>query len=590
MKTNCKSLLALIMVLSLLLMLFAGCGNSAADASASEDATVSAQDAAEEAAPEEAAAEAPAAEEPAAEASAEESASAAEEAAEEEAEAVYEPVVVELPICEEQINVTQWSGLHPLAVQYVSSGDDLLVYQQIAELTGIHFDVTFVGANAEEEQFNLMIATNDYTDIITGMEMYSSGISGAIEDDVIIDLYDYVQEYAPNYFHEIASDPAAYTSLVNTEGQMGTMGIMYKEKGLEDNGLMIRGDWVEEYGFDTILTYDDLYEYVKTIYTEKGIPMVLPSDGQLAQLSQGFGVIAGDYSAYDDVVKSYVETDGYYDYLSTMAAWYAEGIIDQDFVSRAGQSDLSNMFIADEASIGTAFATAMVGLNTTAEDPNAVYIGVANPRVNADDEYTISENTAALKDSDVWAISTQCDEDYIPALMELADWLLSDEGQLLYSYGTEGYSYELDETGSPQYSELITNNPDGYNSAVAAVLYATVYAPGIIDMRRDFYAMSDVGLEALDLFSSQNTGLNVLPSNITTYLTTEESEEYASVSSDVETYMDSMVLSFITGDEVLTEESYAAFVDTCIGMGLDQMDEIYQAAYDRYLETLAAVS
>ena len=515
------------------------------------------------------------------------SSSDTEEAEEAEAEEeAAETTSVTMPLYEDPITVTQWSGIHPLAAQYVTSSDDLYIYTLIGDVSGIYFDVTLVGANSEEEQFNLMIAANDYPDIISGMDMYASGISGAIDDEVIIDLYDYVMEYAPNYWAAVSENDAAVAALITTEGQMGTLANLYKETGLEDNGIIIRGDWMESFGIDEIVTYDDLHDYVEAAYLEKGVTMTISADGQLTQLSVGYGVIAGSYSTYDGVVQSYVELDGYYDYLAMLNEWYEEGIIDPDFITRAGQSSLGDLFIAGESSLGTAYASAMVGLNGIAEDPDAVYIGVANPKVSADDEYTISEPSNPLYDDDRWAISTACDPEIIPSLLQLVDYLCTEEGQLLTNYGTEGYTFEYDENGDPVFSDLIINNPDGYSFSVAEVIYAMAYVPGITDLRRDFYSMTDVGYEALDLFSSQNTGLNSIPSNIDAYLTTDESNQYAAIASDVETYMETAVLQFITGGTDLTEESYQEFVDTCLDMGLAEMDELYQAAYDRYLETV----
>ena len=154
---------------------------------------------------------------------------------------------------------------------------------------------------------------------------------------------------------------------------------------MKDNGLIIRGDWLESFGIDEIVTYDDLHDYIEAAYLEKGVTMTISSDGQLAQLSQGYGVIAGDYSTCDGIVRSYVETDGYYEYLVMLNEWYEEGIIDPDFITCAGRSTLGDLFIAGESSLGTACASAMVGLNGIADDPDALYIGVANPKVSEDE-------------------------------------------------------------------------------------------------------------------------------------------------------------------------------------------------------------
>ena len=53
---------------------------------------------------------------------------------------------------------------------------------------------------------------------------------------------------------------------------------------------------------------------------------------------------------------------------------------------------------------------------------------------------------------------------------------------------------------------------------------------------------------------------------------------------DIATYASEMVLKFITGIEPLTRESYNAYVKHIRDMGIDHCLEIYQTAYERYLE------
>ena len=46
-----------------------------------------------------------------------------------------------------------------------------------------------------------------------------------------------------------------------------------------------------------------------------------------------------------------------------------------------------------------------------------------------------------------------------------------------------------------------------------------------------------------------------------------------------------MVLRFILGDEPMS--NYDTFLDTCMDMGLQEMTDLYQTAYDRSQEALA---
>lgn len=582
MKKNLKWI-SLLLVLTMLLGVLSACGSTADSAAPAESPAESAPEAAEPAlAPE---SETPA-EENAGEMETPEAASELEDIPAAEEALVLEPVA--LPIVDEPMDVTLWSIIRPTAAAYIQTTDDIYLYGEIRDRTNINFDCILVSLDTASEKFTLMAASSDFTDVVQDFNYYSTGINGGLEDEVIYDLYDDVMEYAPNYWNTIRQYPEAISTLINREGQMGALATIYKEAGLEATGLCVRGDWMEEFGIDEIVTYDDLHEYLSQAAAKKGVGMSLASDGQCFELSQGFGVIAGAYSTYDDQVKHCVETDGYYDYLKLLNQWYNEGLIDPDFVSQSGLMALGEMFIQDKSSVGEFHAAAMVGLNGIAADPNAVYVSIPNAKQNPEDEYTIGKSNSILKDAYAWSISTNCAPEKVPALVRLVNYFYSEDGILLFNYGTEGYTFDYDSEGMPVLSELVTNN-DSYDSSAALAIFVTASVPSVFDQAREYYDLSDLGWEAIERFSSQNIGKNVLPDNITSYLTNEETSALSAVSGDVETYIESVVLGMITGSAEPTQEEYDSFVETCISMGMDRMDEYYQAAYDRYLESVNSV-
>ena len=67
-----------------------------------------------------------------------------------------------------------------------------------------------------------------------------------------------------------------------------------------------------------------------------------------------------------------------------------------------------------------------------------------------------------------------------------------------------------------------------------------------------------------------------------------ENEEYAALYSDVTTYASTEIMKFILGQSDLTEDSFQAFQETIVSMGGERMEEIYQAAYERYLNKLTS--
>lgn len=63
-----------------------------------------------------------------------------------------------------------------------------------------------------------MVSGGDYTDIISdGVSQYSKGYDAAITDEIIIDLYDLAQEYAPNYLYYLETDPQLKAQLITDQ-------------------------------------------------------------------------------------------------------------------------------------------------------------------------------------------------------------------------------------------------------------------------------------------------------------------------------------------------------------------------------------
>jgi len=52
---------------------------------------------------------------------------------------------------------------------------------------------------------------------------------------------------------------------------------------------------------------------------------------------------------------------------------------------------------------------------------------------------------------------------------------------------------------------------------------------------------------------------------------------------DIDTYVESTIAGFMTGQTELTDETWKAYVDTVNAMGIDEVTEVYTAAYERYL-------
>ena len=148
--------------------------------------------------------------------------------------------------------------------------------------TNIQFTFQTPVAGAEQDNFNTMIGTGEYTDIIdlsvatdTPEAMYNEGI--------LMDLTEYVEKYMPHYieFLEANPDQKALVTSVDEDGKTH----YYKLASIKDGnevpwgGYVYRRDWVVKYAEPTEYVWDWDSAYVQ----ENGHPAVTPLSEALAQ-------------------------------------------------------------------------------------------------------------------------------------------------------------------------------------------------------------------------------------------------------------------------------------------------------------------
>lgn len=577
-----KRWISLLLVLTLLAALLTACGTGTT--AATSEAPAASETKASEAAPE--------APEQTEVASAVEPESEMESAAPETPEPQLEEVA--LPLFDETRTYTMWTMLPFFMNGLVSDmATDINNMKLLQENCNVKLEVTAVGDSVVSEQFNLMVSSGDYTDIISdGVSHYSKGYDAAITDDIIIDLYDLAKEYAPNYLYYLDTDPALRAALITDNGCLPTVATIYKEAGCENGGILVRGDWLKELGMETPETYDQLHDYVQACmekYGAQGITIgnvMANCRGDDSLYSYGYDLYAGGYNVIDgNVVYSYLN-DNYYDYLRMLADWYQDGTLYSDFFNvQMGSTD--KWFASGQCPVNTGTAANIATIESYA-DPSYSYelMPINAPKVSADDQlhFSWTDNFSRIKQQDSWAISTACQDP--EGIMMMVNYLFSEAGQLMYNYGDEGHSFEYDENGKPQYTELITNNPDGISYKDACYIYASAVAsghlPSIMDVRAGYYYFGDEEWNVFDTFRTCDAdGTYNLPTGVA--LNEEENQEYATLSSDITTYASTEIMKFILGQEELTPDTFETFRDTIISMGGNRMEELYQQAYERYL-------
>ncbi len=578
-------LLAVLLALALCVGLLGACGSASNEPEISASAQTSESPAAETVESEEPSTSAASSESPETEstAPAEESAPAEEV---ETAEAwVYEPL--SYPLDAGDLELELWVIMDLSPDQIIGDWNEHPLLPLVKEWTGVGLYINAQSQANGTERTNLMLASRDYPDLIGGFS-YTAGISAAIEDEIIIELRDYLPTYAPDYW-KLLTDDGGYNlkGVATDDGEIGVFAAIANGSRGPTDGLMTRMNWFEEQNLEIPSTFDEATEVLKALSVAYGLknPLYMTGDGVLDQdqLSASFGVAlkfdsitgqGGFYIGEDGSVKFGYCEQGYIDYVTQIKAWYDEGIISRDFTSNP--TDYRNEELIEQIMAGeTAIFSRGDGLidlfrNVSGDDIQAI----PDFTINEGDQIHLGNPEVVAAGTTGLVITTGCEEPELA--MQFINWWYTDEGQRASIYGIEGVSYELDESGTPQYTEMMTSTPERTLSSMK-MDYC-----GIISLRTDGLtpeaSYSEYAQEAPVIWGSNKDGLYEIPDGVT--MTVDEGDEFSKYFADLSTYCQEMTCKFITGAEPL--EEIEAFQQALWNMGVQECCDIYEAAIVRY--------
>lgn len=580
-----KKTIALLLAMCMMLGLFAACGSddTASSAAASEPVSEAVSAPAEEAVAEEAPAEEPAdvAEEP----------SAVEEVVVES-----QNFEIQMPLSEEPITLSYFMRFNPQVQEWCNDFSDNLFYAELEEMSNVHVEFQLLHPMNFSEQFNLQMASGDYADIYCEAGSgYTGGYDQAVEDEVFLDLAPYLEEYAPNYNAIITANDENLRDASTDGGRIVTFVAVYDTGAPCEKGPMLRADWAEEFGMDPaeINTYAEYEAYIEQAYNTYGATVQLPMAGVpgFEYLNAGFETTVGFGNSFeatlpwfqiDGTMYSGVLTEGFIEYTTMVAEWYEKGWIYQDFMSEdfgmQGGADIG-MVTSGETSLWWAEQAYMQQYIENGTDEGFMVAAIQDAVKNEGDATHLGQtNYQSLSTASACVITTACQ--YPEIAIQWMDYRYTEEGSTLANWGVEGVTFEYDDNGDKQYTDLIVNNPEGMTATLAQFRYMLQNTVCLTSVSAKQQGLTEQQIEAADIWMTNKDNAWGVPSSLT--MTTDEAEEYGSLAGDIITYAQEHFLRYITGDSPI--EELQSFVDTCKDMGLEDCLAIQQAALDRYYE------
>lgn len=489
----------------------------------------------------------------------------------------------QLPLTEEPVTLTAWDYVVPPVMAVITDyGVDGQVYAELQKRTGVTLEFTTANLLTASDSMSLMVAANELPDIIFNFGMFYTGnMDDLIEGEIIVDFAEY-EDLMPNYFDILNNNPSIARD-VYTEAGAVPLAENIQDTLIPSSGPAIRQDWLDADGLDTPVTVDDLHEVLKTFQAENNCqyPLWIAANGANT-LGSAFGVsVNGDNNALggwiyqDEKIQYCVPMDGFRDYVQLIADWYSEGLISPDFVSQT-----MNNTATDDEIVGNAsgfFTTSVNGLtNLSGYEPDSNVQPVRAMVLEEGDLNGFDDAGTSRVSKGGAAVACSCPE--IELAVQIIDYCYSDDGILLSNYGVEGVSFEYDDNGEPVLTDLVTNNPDGYDFALALIKYTSSTPCSICINERNFLGYTDAQVAAIDLWL-RNTDSTMAPGAV---WTVDAQTEYSSIVSDLGSFVSTMCLQFITGEKSMDE--WDGFIEEVTSsFDVERMTELYQEAVDTYL-------
>lgn len=448
------------------------------------------------------------------------------------------------------------------------------------EQTGITLEVSYY------TDFSLLVASGDYPDILVGAwnTAYSGGIDRAIEDGIIVPINDYIEEYAPDYLAALESNPDYMKNARTAQGYIPGFWQLRSDPALNSYGAIVRKDWLDTLGMEVPTTLDEFYNMLVAFRDEMGATAPLSVDiGTLRNLcvygifTSPFNLVSSGYYHVDGTVHYGAAEAEFKDVLAWLNQLFNEGLLDANILTLDSATLASNI-MNGVSGVAAGYASGSMGnwLTTMKDvDPEFALAGMGSLVRNEGDRAMFGQRQDRV--ATLTAITTACED--VEAAVKFLNYGYTEAGNLLMYYGIEGISYEIID-GYPYFTDFVKNNPDGipFAQILSQYDYSPHNGPYLANGDYSLQTYNEAQLAALAAWQDNDVNEHYVPGTIT--VAPEDTDEYAFIKSEVDTYVNENFALFVTGARSL--EEFDDYLATLESMGISRMLEIYQAAFDTF--------
>lgn len=475
--------------------------------------------------------------------------------------------------------LTYWMALNDNLKGYTDDLGDTPFAKELEKQTGVRMKYIHPSVKGGDQQFKLLIASGDLPDIV---EYGIPELQKAYFENHVMRLNETMEKWSPNLKGYLKRSPEVDKMIRTDAGDYLFYPFVRDSDALRVYvGPMIRGDWLEKLGLSVPETIDEWHMALTLMKQQMGAeaPLIY------SKYMEGYGDFCG---AYGEINGFYLEDGqviygpaqpGYKAFLETFRQWYAEGLIDPD-IANVDSRTIDSYITQGKSAATVAFAGNGMGRfnqKLMEENPKQRMVAAPHPVLNKGETPKFGQYSLSVGGGGI-AITTSCKN--IEVAARFLDFGYSEQGRLVYNFGTLGDSYEMKD-GEPVYTDKILQPEHGdIAGALAQYTRATQDGPHI---QMEQYLMQYYQLpeqrEAVDVWKRSNAKEHLLPFF---GCAADDELEFMQQQENMKTYVEDMTNRFIMGIEPI-EKFDGEYLTTLQELGLRQVLEVYQQSYEKYM-------
>ena len=443
------------------------------------------------------------------------------------------------------------------------------------------------------EQFQLILVSGDFPDLMffNWGTHFPGGPSAAIADGVVIRHNELIDTYAHNFRQILADHPYVRNDAITDEGDFYMMPFLRLNPADRTSGaFFIRQDWLDNLGLDRPTNINE-WEYVLTAFRDRDpngdgqsvIPFISTPIVEIHGVQQwmsawGLSAWNNGFMNVDGAVQFGPAMDEYREFLTTMARWYREGLIDPDFLT-TDRARHSQLVTTDQAGAFYGLINSFMGAYTGIMNdinPDFDLRAAHFPQAPDGGRYIFQVDAARAVAPAGFAITTA--NRHPRESMLWMDYFYYEDGRILMNLGIENESFIVNPDGSFAFTELVTDSGLPLDQSIARLAPAGTSARLFQDPRYWILMMAHENqVEAMPILGAGDPS-RILPP-IT--MTPEDSQRFATVFSQIQTFVGESFARFVLGTDDI-DAGWDSYINTLHQLGIEEAIELQQRALEAY--------